>query len=408
LNLAEFQSLLTRPGQEALRLAVEMEPKEEEYLAHYNRLSRVVSSDLARAALETAILRLEGKKKFPFAEKMYFTREALEQATPFEVSSYRAQRYRGFHTAADLGCSIGGDTLALVQVLTSTGLDLDELRLAMARENLRSVYPDREASFVLADLRSALPFKRSRIKHSTPALFFDPARRKGGRRAFSVRRYDPPLDIINHWLPDFPALGVKISPGVDLDEIAAYDAELEFISLQGELKEAVLWFGPLKSAFRRATVLPGPHTFSSDSLPKERLPLSEPQEYLYEPDPAILRAGLVAPLGARLGASQLDPEIAYLTSSVLKNSPYARAWKVEDWLPFNLKRLRAYLREQNLGKVTVKKRGSPLDPDALIRSLRLKGDLERVLVLTQVSGQPSVLVCLPEVIGYNVGEGDPK
>jgi hypothetical protein len=293
-------------------------------------------------------------------------------------------------------------------VLTSTGLDLDELRLAMARENLRSVYPDREASFVLADLRSALPFKRSRIKHSTPALFFDPARRKGGRRAFSVRRYDPPLDIINHWLPDFPALGVKISPGVDLDEIAAYDAELEFISLQGELKEAVLWFGPLKSAFRRATVLPGPHTFSSDSLPKERLPLSEPQEYLYEPDPAILRAGLVAHLGARLGASQLDPEIAYLTSSVLKNSPYARAWKVEDWLPFNLKRLRAYLREQNLGKVTVKKRGSPLDPDALIRSLRLKGDLERVLVLTQVSGQPSVLVCLPEVIGYNVGEGDPK
>jgi hypothetical protein len=402
VNVADFRSLLTDQGQVALRIAEGLHPKEEDYLAHYSSLSRRTSPDLARVALETAILRLEGLNKFPFAEKMYFTREALEQATPYQVSSYRAQRYHGFGTAADLGCSIGGDTLALAEVALTTGVDLDELRLRMARENLANVYPERRSSFVLADLRSGLPFKRMGLKRDQFALFFDPARRKEGRRAFSVRKYHPPLQLIESWLPDFPALGVKISPGVDLEELAPYEAEVEFISLRGELKEAVLWFGPLKSAYRRATVLPGPHSFHSSRNNMERLGLSDPQAYLYEPDPSILRAGLVGPLGESLAATQLDEEIAYLTSPELKQSPFVRAWKLEDWLPFNLKRLRAYLRERGVGKVVVKKRGSPLQPEALIKDLRLKGDLERVLVLTQVRSKPVVLVCLPEVFGYNL------
>ncbi|NUM47252.1 MAG: hypothetical protein HUU38_21335 [Anaerolineales bacterium] len=64
-------------------------------------------------------------------------------------------------------------------------------------------------------------------------------------------------------------------------------------------------------------------------------------------------------------------------------------------MPFNLKKLRAYLRERNIGRVTVKKRGSPLEPESLIRDLKLKGDGEKVLVLTKLQGEPVVLVCAP-------------
>lgn len=403
MDLADFRSLLTIKGQEALKAAEARQPVEDDYLSHFGWLSRKYPPSLARAALETAILRREAAAKFPAAEKMYFTREALEQATPYAVSTYRAKRYQGFRFAADLGCSIGSDSLGLAGFTSTIGVDLDPLRLAMARENITRIIPESQAVFLLCDLGAPLPFRRLRISSAELALFFDPARRKEGRRAFSVRQYHPPLSVIQDWLPDFPALGVKISPGVDLDELASYQAEIEFISLGGELKEAVLWFGPLKTAARRATVLPGTHTFSARSLPVERLGLSEPQAYLYEPDPSILRAGLVGPLGESLGASQLDQEIAYLTSEELVASPFTRSWKVEDWLPFNLKRLRAYLRERGVGRAVVKKRGSPLEPEALIRSLRLKGDLERVLVLTQMRGQPVVLVCLPESFGYNAG-----
>lgn len=222
------------------------------------------------------------------------------------------------------------------------------------------------------------------------ALFFDPARRSNGRRAFSVRHYQPPLAAVRDWLPDFPFICAKISPGVNLIELEEYDAEVEFISLKGELKEAVLWFGPLKTVSRRATLLPGPHTLIS---PLDiRLSISEPRAYIYEPDPAVLRAGLVRTLGAQIDATQLDADIAYLTADNLMPTPFARAWAVEDWFPFGLKRLRAYLRERGVGRVTVKKRGSPLQPEELIRDLRLSGEAERVIFLTHLRGRPIIVI----------------
>jgi hypothetical protein len=120
---------------------------------------------------------------------------------------------------------------------------------------------------------------------------------------------------------------------------------------------------------------------------------------LIEPDPAILRAGFIQALGLELGASQLDPDIAYLTSDQLIETPFARAWKIETWMPFNLKELRATLRQKEIGSITVKKRGSPIQPDELIRLLRIgkkqkAGRAERILVLTHLRGRPIVIFCL--------------
>jgi SAM-dependent methyltransferase len=385
-----FYDLLTENGQWALESAMAFEPREKDFLGDFQMLAKGFPRELARAALETAILRREAAIKFPQAEKMYFTREALEQASSWEVAEYRAGRYRGFEHVLDLGCSIGGDTLALSQVTQTTGIDLDPLRLAIAQQNAKALGVS--PSFIQAVLHR-LPV---RLSFGSEVAFFDPSRRKDQQRAFSVGDYFPPLSIIKAWLPELPALGVKISPGVDLAEIEAYDCEVEFISLKRELKEAVLWFGELKTAFRRATLLPGLHTLVADTIPQ--LPLSPPRAYLYEPDPAILRAGLVTVVGAQLDAAQLDPQIAYLTSNTLTESPFARAWGVEDWMPFQLKRLRAYLRERNVGQVTVKKRGSPLVPEALIRDLRLEGEEKKTLFLTQMEGKPIV------VVGEEVGE----
>jgi hypothetical protein len=401
MDLQAFRLLLSPAGQEALQAAAALEPREEAFLTHFTALSRHLPTELARPALETAILRQEARAKFPFASGLYLTRPALEQASAWEVSTHRAQRYRGFPWAADLGCSVGGDSLALARETFTLGLELDPLRLEMARANLAALNLGGQAAFLRADLTSALPLNPG----PGAALFFDPARRSGSRRLFSVQDYEPPLSILWDWLPRFPALGVKISPGVDLAELEPYEREaapeVEFVSLNGELKEAVLWFGPLRSARRRATLLPGPYTFAEDGRTPGsgqaggRLPLSEPRAFLYEPDPAILRAGLVRRLGFELEAAQLDPEIAYLTADHLQPTPFARAWAVEDWLPFQLKRLRAYLRQRGVSRVVVKKRGSPVQPEELIHRLRLPQDMsgdEKVLFLTQMQDRPIVII----------------
>jgi hypothetical protein len=387
MQIETFHRLLTPEGQEALHAAQALQPREDDFLRDFQALTRRYDADLARAALEVAIARGKAAAKFPFAEKLYFTREALEQASSWEIAIYRAERCRPFNRLVDLGCSAGSDSLALAGVAPTVGFDLDELRLRMAQANAGAMCVDSRLAFAQADLLKPLPLS---LGDRGLALFFDPGRRAGGKRLRSVREYEPPLNVIRDWLGACPALGVKISPGVRLAEVEGLKAEIEFISLAGELKEAVLWFGPLKTVERRATLLPGGHTLTE--VPGSSLQVSTPGAYLYEPDPAVMRAGLVQTLGAQLDAWQIDADIAYLSCNQLVETPFARHWTVEDWFPFSLKRLRAYLRERKVGRVTVKKRGSPLQPEELIHELRLEGEDERVLFLTHVRGKAVVVV----------------
>jgi SAM-dependent methyltransferase len=391
MDLKSFSDLLTPSGQQALIEAVRLQPREDNYLAHFQALSRKIPAPLAQAALEIAIQRLRAAKKHPSADRLYFTREALEQASAYPVAAHRANRYHAYNSVIDMACSAGGDSLALAEHTRVIGLDNDPLRLAMARANLAALGWSERADWLQADLRQ--PPLDLRIPMPRMAAFCDPARRADGRRIFSVERYSPPLSVVAGWQRAFPALGVKISPGVNLTEVKDYAAEIEFISLHGELKECVLWFGPLRSSARTACLLPGEYRLClqpGEALPV--LPVSQPCEFIYEPDPAILRAGLVGLVGSMLNASQLDPDIAYLTGITRIETPFARAWRILDWFPFNLKRLRAYLRERCIGYITLKKRGSPMEPEALIRQLRLEGENQALLFLTHLRGEQIVIL----------------
>jgi hypothetical protein len=114
---------------------------------------------------------------------------------------------------------------------------------------------------------------------------------------------------------------------------------------------------------------------------------------LYEPNPAVIRAHLVGTLAAALGAWQIDASIAYLSADAVALTPFARAWRVESVLPFGVDRVRRHLRSLDVGRVTVKKRGSPLEPEAFARMLRLRGGEERTVVLTRQMGKPVALIC---------------
>ncbi len=395
MNLTAFQNLLTPLGQRALAEAEALRPAEETFLGALTRLQKSFPVELAKAALETAILRVSARAKFTRAGQMYFAREALEQASGETISRYRAERFAGSGSVADLGCGLGGDTLGLAGHGAVVAVDVDPLRLALAEQNLAAYGYREQVTFIQDDVtQMQLP----RVE----AFFFDPARRTGGRRRFSVHDYQPPLSIVRDWLTHTPAIGVKISPGVDLAEIADYDCEVEFISENGDLKECALWFGPLKTAARRATLLPGRHTLissrarlfdrASHANDQSPITLSPPLRFLYEPDSSLLRAGLVTTLAAQLNAHQLDPDIAYLTAETLTSTPFARAFAIEEAFPFQLKRLRERLRAMHVGQVTVKKRGSPLEPEALIRRLKLSGPESRIVFLTHVRGDAWVVI----------------
>ena len=388
MDLGAFHFLLSEAGERRLA-ALTAEPiTAANHLQLAMGLREAFSPEASHALLETALLRQKGRDKFSRAEEMYFTREALEQASSEAVSHYRAARYAaaGMRTVADLGCSIGGDALALAAHCMVIGIDRDPLRLAMARENVAAYGRSNHFQPLLADLEALPPL-------DVDAFFFDPARRdEQGRRLFSVHDYHPPLSLTERWLPSVPHGAVKISPGVDYAELPS-EAEVEFISLDGEVKEGVLWYGELGSGVqRRATLLPGAHTLSDADNSGEPSPVTGVRRFLYEPDGAVIRAHLVQTLAQRLDATRIDEAIAYLTADQAQETPFARCFVVEEVLPFHLKRLRRRLQERGIGRVTIKKRGSPLEPDELRRRLRLSGPEVAILFLTHVQGEPSVLI----------------
>jgi len=367
--------LLEELAQEDLRAA--------NVLSLLTRLRKRYPPDLASAALETAQLRQKAKVKFRHASAMFFTADGLQQASGEALATHHAQLLAGYSWIADLGCGIGGDALALGQSASVVGFDRDLLRLNMARQNA-AVY-GASAAFVQADLKTPLP--------AFAAAFFDPARRDDEqRRIFSVAEYIPPLSIIQNWR--YQALLVKLSPGVNIAELKEFGAGVEFVSENGELKEALLHMGDLQFSGFRATRLPEKETLYAQAY--EAPPLADaPRRFLYEPDPAVIRSGLLGEMLAslRLSAFRLDPTIAYLTGDVAIQTPWLRFWQVDDWLPFNLKKLRALLLQNGVGRVTVKKRGSPITPEELQSRLALKkGDHHATIILTRLQGKPIALV----------------
>ena len=108
----------------------------------------------------------------------------------------------------------------------------------------------------------------------------------------------------------------------------------------------------------------------------------------------MIRSGLVSLVAADLGATLVDPTIAYLTSDCPPPRPGCAPTAVGRVLPFSLKRLaRAAAHPRGSGRVTVKKRGSAIEPETLARQLRGPGGAQAVVVVTRVAGAPTVLVC---------------
>ncbi|MEU6867914.1 methyltransferase domain-containing protein [Streptomyces sp. NPDC046876] len=149
-----------------------------------------------------------------------------------------------------------------------------------------------------------------------------------------------------------------------------------------------------RGAVVRATLLPGPRTLRR-SGPMVEAPVGPVGRYLYEPDGAVIRAHLVAEVAERLGGRLIDPTIAYVTADELIATPYATAYEITDVLPFGLKKLKALLREREVGILTVKKRGSAIEPEELRKKVKPQGPHAATVFLTRVAGAPSMLIGSP-------------
>ncbi len=390
LDLDDIAFLSSERGAALLSAYAERDLAADNTLPLLLELRQTLNPRQAAAVLTTLRLRQKAVAKFPrFAQSMLFTAAALQQASHPLCRQYRADQL-GAQPVLDVCCGIGADSLAFAAAGAPVlGLDIDPVRIAIARHN--AAVMGLPAQFQVADACDPLPA-------SYDCIFYDPARRDAqGRRIRHVERSLPPLALARTW--GARQLIVKLSPAVDLRQLESYGGSVEFISAQGQLTEALLWLRR-RQARPFATKLTGAAAYQLHYQGAAQASLSPPQAWLFEPDPAVLRAGLVRQLAVELEVALLDETIAYLTLEKKVPTVWGRYWKILDWLPFQLKRLRRYLTERGVGRVTVKKRGFAMSPEALIARLRLKGGGEsRVLALTRSQGRPIVIICEDSAFG---------
>ncbi|HEY8700649.1 MAG TPA: class I SAM-dependent methyltransferase [Arthrobacter sp.] len=402
----QIAPLLTSDGWELL---ASLGPYREDKAFELNSSLRKAghSPGLVSAVLTQSRLRTKAELKFgEFARQMLFTQAGLEQATRLNVAARHAERFAqaGVRHVADLGCGLGADSLALASMdITVTAVEMDETTAACATVNL---IPFPNATVVHSDA-TAVPLD------GIDGVWLDPARRvtstSGTKRIWDPEAFSPPLSFVESLAATGRAVGVKMGPGMPHDSIPA-GCEAQWVSVGGDVTEVTLWFNSVsRPGVRRAALLLGAHgaaeiTSAEDFDGGPAAPVGPAEGYLYEPDGAVIRAGLVADVALQLGGHLVDEHIAYICAPELVDTPFARAYKVLEVMPYNVRALKAWVKENGIGVLDIKKRGMAVTPEELRKELlsggknsaKKAGNKTATLVLTRI-GEDRVAIAVQPV-----------
>jgi SAM-dependent methyltransferase len=387
--LSQYKWLLSDEGVSLLLTVQDRLAAGETVLRVSEKLRRDHDAGFVALAITQTQLRAQGVTKFTDADRLFFTREGLEQATSDRIARHRSERFAAFDHIVDLCCGIGGDLMALASLPGErrlTAVDLDPIHLLLARHNVRVIAPDHQLEIVQEDVRNI---------GLTPvdAVFIDPARRNERGRMGGVES-EPPVDWAIGLADRVAAVGIKTAPGLP-HELVPDGWEMETIAIDADLKEAVLWSPALATSLRSATVITGDVVHRLMPLEGDAVEIREPESggWLLDPNPAITRAGLVEDLARRVDAFKIDDEIGFLVADHGVDTPFARALRIVDSLPWHEKQVKVRLRELDAGPVDVRRRGLAGDVDAISKRLRGKGSRRMMIAMTRYQGEPWAIIC---------------
>jgi hypothetical protein len=313
-------------------------------------------------------LRKEAKRKgFPRASEMLFTREALEQASHFEVARFHASRFPKGALVADLTTGIGSDLIALAERGPVVGYDVDVVRLECAKHNL--AVHGFEAPLHWADcLEAGWDFEYA---------LADPSRRVEGRRTLDPEDFAPNPGLLAEKMSALQLGLMKLSPLLRDDYLGSLGPELDFVSFGRECREALVACG-LQAANGRFAwmVATGDRVAAGGSF----WTVDEPGAFFYEADPAAIRAHALGSFSIPgLGSSN-----GYLTSDSELQTPWLTGYRVEEFGRFDLKSVRAMLRELGIGSVVVKSRVPGLDVSRIGKDIYVGGPKDGIMALYPV------------------------
>ncbi len=199
---------------------------------------------------------------------------------------------------------------------------------------------------------------------------------------------------------------IKVSPMLDIysaiNELN-FVKEVHVVAVQNEVKELLFI---LKKSYKDDISVKTvnitkntEHTFESGFKKEEKAIFSEPKTYLYEPNSAILKAGLFNEVSHQLNLNKLHVNSHLYTSFNLVYFP-GRRFKIIQQLPYNLKKLKKALPKEKarpndtVGQANITVRNFPETVVKIRKKTKLKDGGEHYLFFTtDLNNKHIVLIC---------------
>jgi THUMP domain-like/RNA cap guanine-N2 methyltransferase len=353
------------------------------------RLRKHAPPEAVAAAARLTLARRKAAAKFEQGLRMWVDSTGVEQATAEPVAVHKAARFQ-CGLVVDLCAGIGSDTIALAARSNVLSVDLDQGMCRRIRFNA-AVHGVSEKVLSI----------RARAEHFTIPrgawVHLDPDRRaSSSRRATRLLDYCPSPTFWNSVIGKVPAGAIKLSPASDFSiHFASPKVEIELISLRGECKEATVWFGELTSCRRRATRLPENVTWTDrENRANRHAPVARPGSFIYDPDPSLVRAGLLDGFACENNLNRLAEGIDYLTTEHLFKSPFLTAFEVREISTLDLKALKRLIVKHEIGTLEIKVRGLDVTPEALRTKLKPRGPHSATLLVS--GGRTSAMAIMAQ------------
>lgn len=339
-------------------------------------LRRSLSPTQAAEVVQQVSLRRRAARKFSRASQMFFTQQGLPQATDERTACYKATQFPT-GPLVDLCCGIGGDLAALALDNPTLGVDLDEQCARMARKNCEVL--GRQVSVI-----------RMRAEQFSVAEFTawhaDPDRRALKPRSSQLDYSVPTTSDLDRALAANIHAGIKLAPAAQIPSSWSKLAEAEWIGEQDECRQLFLRFGILArgEGIRTATLVDCHGQMAGQIRGGDQSPFANEKipGYIYEPHACVRAARLVDELAGRHGLWRVSVDAPYLAGESLIRDRLLAAFVVDEVLPFDLRRVKQAVRHRGWGRLEVKKRGCSVQPELLMRKLRVAGDGQGVVLVS--------------------------
>lgn len=357
---------------EAAAAIAGVDPTADSLAANRDLRRQGFTAEQAAAILTQAELRHRASPRLgPMAEKLLLTRDGLEQASRPAIAAARARRIAS-RRVLDAGCGLGLDSIALARAGHEViAVEQDPTTAEFARANFAAT--NVPVVLLVGDVREIAG------QYPGAALYVDPARRRAARsasgqsaRIADPEQWQPPLSWVVEQSQHREVVA-RLGPGLRNRPPGLWHCT----SVDGVLVDATLYF---TGQGARATVMRRGALVLDIEGPCVPAPVGEVGASLHDPDPAIVRAGLVADFAAAIGGWLVDEHLA-LVSSDRPDAPAAVNYRVRERIRYD--RLRQTCRRLSITSATVVTKGFATDTRSVLRAAGIREGGQATLIVTR-------------------------